>query len=31
MGSIFYFSQLLKFCALHWEYCSDLARGRDVY
>ena len=25
------FFQLLEFCALHWEYCSALALGQDVY
>ena len=27
----FLFFQLLEFCALHWEYCSALALGQDVY
>ena len=31
VGSIFYSFQLLEFCALHWEYCSALALGQDVY
>ena len=31
VGSIFYFSQLSDFSALHWEYCSALALGQDVY
>ena len=30
-GSLCYFSQLLEFCVLHWEYCSALALGQDVY
>ena len=29
--SIFYFFQLLEFCALYWEYCSALAIGQDIY
>ena len=28
---IFYFFQLLEVCVLHWEYCSALALGQDVY
>ena len=31
VGSIFYFFQLLNFRAFHWEYCSALALGQDVY
>ena len=30
-GSNFYFFQLLEFCVLHWEYCSALAFGQEVY
>ena len=30
-GYIFYFFQLLGVCVLHWEYCSALALGQDVY
>ena len=26
-----YFFQLLEACARHWEYCSALALGEDVY
>ena len=25
------FFQLLEICVLHWEYCSALALGQDVY
>ena len=28
---MFYFLQLLEICVLHWEYCSTLAFGQDVY
>ena len=32
MSFIFhFFFQLLKFCDLHWEYCSTLAFGLAVY
>ena len=31
IGLIYYLIQLLDVCALHWEYCSDLALGPDVY
>ena len=31
VGSIFYFFQLLEICVLHWEYCSALALGQDIY
>ena len=31
VGYIFYFFQLLEICVLHWEYCSALALGQDVY
>ena len=31
VGYIFNFFQLLKICVLHWEYCSALALGQDVY
>ena len=31
VGYIFNFSQLLEICVLHWEYCSALALGQDVY
>ena len=31
VGYIFYFFQLLEVCVLHWEYCSALALGQDVY
>ena len=31
VGFIFYFFQLLQFCALHWQYCFALALGQDVY
>ena len=31
MSSIFYFFQLLEFCALHCDYCSALALGQDIY
>ena len=31
VGYIFYFFQLLEICVLHWEYCSALVLGHDVY
>ena len=31
VGPVFYFFQLLEFCALHREYCAPLALGQDVY
>ena len=31
VGYNFYFFQLLEICVLHWEYCSALALGQDVY
>ena len=31
VGCIFYLFQLLQVWALHWEYCSALALGQDVY
>ena len=31
VGYIFFFFQLLGICVLHWEYCSALALGQDVY
>ena len=30
-GYIFYFFQLLGVFVLHWEYCSALTLGQDVY
>ena len=30
-GSIFYFFQLLEISVLHWECCSALALGQNVY
>ena len=31
VGYIFYFFQLPEISVLHWEYCSALALGQDVY
>ena len=31
VGYLFYLFQLLKFCALHQEYCSALTFGKNAY